>query len=135
LSAEDADLHPYLLRELLAIELELRRRTGQQPAMDEYLQRFPEDRSIVQSVFMPTLEMASTLDPAKDTELEPSGDGSLPDRIGCYVIERQLGRGGFGVVYLAHDPQLDRSVALKVPRREREIPRWLGSFSLHVIIQ
>jgi serine/threonine protein kinase/formylglycine-generating enzyme required for sulfatase activity/tetratricopeptide (TPR) repeat protein len=63
--------------------------------------------------------MASTMDQAKDTELEPAEAGPLPERLGRYVIKRQLGKGGFGVVYLAHDPQLDRSVALKVPRRER----------------
>jgi eukaryotic-like serine/threonine-protein kinase len=37
-----------------------------------------------------------------------------PDQVGPYQIERQLGVGGFGVVYLAHDPGLKRKVALKV---------------------
>ena len=31
---------------------------------------------------------------------------------------RELGRGGYGIVYLANDPTLDREIALKVPRPE-----------------
>ncbi len=33
-------------------------------------------------------------------------------QIGPFRIERELGRGAVGVVYLAHDSKLDRSVAI-----------------------
>ncbi len=42
----------------------------------------------------------------------------LPDRLGRFSIVRELGRGGFGVVFLAEDSALLREVALKVPRPE-----------------
>jgi serine/threonine protein kinase len=42
-----------------------------------------------------------------------------PTKIGRYTILRRLGRGGFGQVFLAFDDDLDRPVAIKVPRPER----------------
>lgn len=38
--------------------------------------------------------------------------------IGRFEIKRPLGKGGFGIVWLARDPKLNRWVALKVPKPE-----------------
>lgn len=44
---------------------------------------------------------------------------SLPQRIGRYEIRGELGRGAFGRVLRAYDPEAYREVALKTPRLER----------------
>jgi serine/threonine-protein kinase len=44
------------------------------------------------------------------------------ERIGRYVVLAELGRGAMGVVYRAHDPQLDRQVAIKTVRRDLGLP-------------
>jgi serine/threonine protein kinase len=38
-----------------------------------------------------------------------------PKSIGRYEVQRKLGHGGFGDVFLAHDPVMDRGVAIKLP--------------------
>jgi serine/threonine protein kinase/formylglycine-generating enzyme required for sulfatase activity len=54
--------------------------------------------------------------PAQGSSGSTAGD---PTKIGRYTILGPLGQGGFGRVYLAHDDDLDRPVAIKVPTPER----------------
>jgi len=43
-----------------------------------------------------------------------------PQRLGRYVIEKRIGRGAMGAVYLAKDPRINRPVALKAIPIEKE---------------
>jgi hypothetical protein len=49
------------------------------------------------------------------TTLDPLAGG--PRRLGRFEVLGTLGVGAFGAVYKARDPELDRTVAVKVPRR------------------
>ncbi len=44
-------------------------------------------------------------------------DDALPTQFGRFELRQVVGRGGFGTVYRAYDTQLDREVAVKIPRR------------------
>ena len=50
--------------------------------------------------------------------------------IGRYQIIRPLGAGGMASVYLAHDPKLDRMVALKMPDLAGGNPQILARFRI-----
>src|SRR5262245_45837137 len=63
-------------------------------------------------------------EPGETVPFVPGGGGddsyvtseSAPPRlIGRYRVVRRIAQGGFGRVYLAHDDDLDRPVAIKLP--------------------
>lgn len=53
--------------------------------------------------------------PREDVEEDPFGERptSLGRKLGRYELERELGKGAMGVVYLGRDPNINRVVAIK----------------------
>jgi serine/threonine protein kinase/formylglycine-generating enzyme required for sulfatase activity len=118
-----------LFRELLFLELAYRRRSRESPSPDEYLRRFPGHAGLVQTVCReaagadagPPGKGDGNRSASPDTVPEPrrAETADLPPQLGRYRVEKLLGKGGFGRVYLAHDDELHRPVAVKVPHRHR----------------
>ncbi len=86
------------------------RAEGRSRALLEYLALFPGAEDDVAAAYVAAIKGGEPLD-------EGARKGAAGQRIGPYRIERELGRGGQGVVYLARDDRLRRSVALKVVPR------------------
>ena len=91
---------------------------GQQLDIDEYVRQYPglehQVRQRIQNLerigaLFARLTQADESDFA-DTATGPDLTGQ---RIGSFEIGEMIGRGGMGVVYLARDTKLDRSVAIK----------------------
>src|SRR5262245_27866794 len=78
----------------------------------------------------PTVSQRTT-DFTPDPAAGPPGPApALPAAFGRYQVRGTLGAGGFGTVYLGHDTQLDRPVALKVLRAGASPARAAGEPAL-----
>jgi serine/threonine-protein kinase len=90
---------------------------GQRGRIEEHLARCNHCRAAVARAAAVSLSLGdqSGVGAAGDADAEVLSPGT---RVGRYVIERLVGRGGMGAVYAANDPDLNRRVAVKVLRAE-----------------
>jgi serine/threonine protein kinase/tetratricopeptide (TPR) repeat protein len=93
-----------LLRELVALSLEYRRRAGESPTLQEYRDRFPEHATLLEQV-LAEANQAGVAGPNS-----PSLNGGTGER---YHALRLHAQGGLGEVQVAEDMELRREVALK----------------------
>jgi len=108
LATADEPIPSRLLRELLALELELTRRDGRFADLDAYLARFPDRADAVRELFAGHTVASSFREVTGP--LISDEPASAPKG---YELLRKLGEGGQATTYLARDLALQRLVVLK----------------------
>jgi serine/threonine protein kinase len=133
-----------LLRQLLKIEIELRREGDEKPTAGEYAARFPEHAELIPGIFQDTPSLgeaaeavagsgnaSGTDQPSQTGKLSSESDATssvaemsrVPEEatgdagfpdLPKYEVLAEAGRGGMGIVYRARHRILKKTVAIKV---------------------
>ncbi|MHC4535865.1 MAG: protein kinase domain-containing protein [Planctomycetota bacterium] len=89
-----------------------------QPDIDEFVKRYPEYEDQIRERIRKIQRIHTLFDSLVqadecDFNNTATGHDLVGQKVGSFEIVEIIGRGGMGVVYLAHDTRLDRSVAVK----------------------
>ena len=97
----------------LGLDYESKRQLGKAGAVYRYMADFdPSYRDVAQRIER-TQDLSATLSPRPGAGDTLVAAGVAKPRLGRYVLEREIGHGAMGTVYLGRDPTINRVVAVK----------------------
>lgn len=122
-----------LVRELISLEMDLRRDARQPIDRYEYYRRFPDLTDVVDDAVERIQKLHSAAEISEDLHLEVTAcfeegqqnfvidqsgkNNQVPNTLGRFQQLEKVGEGGFGIVYRATDTDSGETVALKFPRK------------------
>lgn len=122
--------------QLIAEEYRVRWRWGDRPERRQYKRRFPDQSETLDTAFdQVETELEYDCESREIFQTEttrdygpvdhqwanrPSEPLQVGDTLGRYELTEPVGRGGFGEVWKAYDPDLGRVVAIKIPRPDKD---------------